>query len=79
MPVTLATKVPKMLLVDICMLYEVAPVAAFHPNVNASGSLIELFGGCDNVGVFGGRGTVVKLHTADHELVPPALLADTCQ
>ena len=78
-PVTFATKVPKVLLVEICILYVEAPIDAFHPKFTGSDTFIALFAGCDNVGAIGACGIVVKLQTADHELVPPAFVADTCQ
>jgi len=57
----------------------VAPVEEFHFNVKVVGWLTAPLDGEASVGVEGAATIVVKFHTVDHSLAPPAFFAFTRQ
>jgi hypothetical protein len=77
--VWLVTVVAKLVDVDTRTLYDVAPAIVPQLRVNEVDWLTALFVGAASVGAPGVEMTVVKLHTLDHALVPPAFVALTSQ
>jgi hypothetical protein len=61
------------------MLYVAAPATVLQLNVGEVDWLTALFVGAARDGAIGVATIVVKLHTLDHALVPPAFVALTSQ
>jgi hypothetical protein len=74
-----STVVAKSESVETCTVYDAAVADAFHAKVNVAGWSTELLGGDWRAGGDGGAMIVVKFHTLEYELVPPAFFAFTRQ
>jgi len=77
--VWLDTVVAKLVDVDTRTLYDVAPATVLQLRVGEVDWLTALFNGNARYGATGVAMIVVKLHTLDHALVPPAFVALTSQ
>jgi hypothetical protein len=67
--------VAKVALVETCSRYAAAPLAPFQVNAGFVETFVVVLAGETSVGTEGGATMVVKLHTLDQSLVPPALAA----
>ena len=65
--------------VDTCTLYDTAPDECIHVSAEFVDTPVAPSAGSTGTGVLGRTAIVVKLHTADHALVPPVLRALTRQ
>jgi len=72
-------EVAKLCDADTCILYVVAPVAAFQLNVGSIGTFVEPFAGDESVDADGAATIVVNEKTEEYAVVPPAFVALTRQ
>ena len=78
-PVWLETVVAKVGEVDTCMVYDAASADAVQLSASEVLSPVAPFSGAASTGAIGAAMFIVKLQAFVHALVPPGLVALTCQ